>query len=100
MTTQGYLRISARELGNIKACLAGIETVLFADPQIPRLMVARDKQSLQALDRVQQELGFIASFLASLAEGTANDNLDEAMIFLENSPLRSMAERFELLQRS
>lgn len=89
-----YLCACARELENIALCLRGFEDQLFAVPEVARLLMRADGQSLQAFDRALQEIDFIASLLDRLAAGDGTDTLGDAQAFLENSPLRSMAARF------
>ncbi len=98
MTKKNYLRISAHELRNIQTCLQCIETALYEDSQIPRLLKQRGRESLQSLDRVQQELTFIATLLENLSHSSVSGDLDKTVAFLESSPLRSMADRFQSLQ--
>ncbi len=82
----------AQELSDIRERLLKVETAIFSVPSVAGPLAQDAPQSLQDLDRVVQELDFLAGCLK--AAGTSQARPDAVTAFVQEARLRSMADRF------
>jgi len=92
--SEDQFRHVSEELSDIRQRLLQVEAAIFSVPAVAGPLAQDAPQSLQDLDRVVQELDFLAGCLTAASRDRAQPGA--LTDFVQTARLRSMADRFPI----